>query len=71
MKHMQELHKEYYIEPNYAYLAGPYDTTIKSNRKMLENVVKDLERGNIPHEVREDERGRSQVWRKGMILAIR
>jgi len=71
MKEAPTLQKEYYVEPNFAYLAGPYDMTIKKNHEMIKAVSKDMEAGNIPYEIRTDDRGRFQVWRKGMILAIR
>jgi hypothetical protein len=66
-----EFTKEFYIEPEFAWLAGPYDTTIKSNQRMLDRVLKDMVAGGIEHRVVEDRVGRSVVERKGMILSKR
>jgi hypothetical protein len=63
--------KEFYIEPNFAWLAGPYDTTIKSHQRMLRRVLNDMINGNIEHRVVEDNMGRSMVERRGMILSKR
>jgi hypothetical protein len=66
-----ELTKEFYIEPEFSWLAGPYDTNSKTNRRMLDRVVKDMVAGNIEYRVVEDRVGRSVVERKGMILSKR
>jgi hypothetical protein len=40
---------EYYIEEDFATLAGPYDPQIKREMRFLSNVVEDMKRGNIPY----------------------
>lgn len=66
-----EFTKEFYIEPNFAWLAGPYDTEVKSHKRMLDRVLQDMVDGNIEHRVVEDRIGRAVVERKGMILSKR
>lgn len=55
---------EYYIEPDYADLAGPYDS---NDFYMMEGVINDMERGQIPYRVDERHDG-FYVMRKNMIL---
>jgi hypothetical protein len=59
---------EYYIEEDFATLAGPYDPQIKREMRFLSNVVEDMKRGNIPYRIVEDDKNRMMVQRKGMIL---
>ena len=66
-----ELTKEFYIEPEFSWLAGPYDTNSKTNRRMLDRVVNDMVAGNIEYRVVKDAVGRSIVQRRGMILSKR
>jgi hypothetical protein len=63
--------KEYYIEPDFAWLAGPYETSIKSHKKMLDNVINDMIAGGVDYRITEDSIGRSIVERRGMILSKR
>ena len=55
---------EYYIETDYADLAGPYESF---EIPMMERVIEDMERGNIAHKVEERHDG-FYVMRKNMIL---
>ena len=67
----KHIKNEYYIEEDYAWLAGPFDMDIKSNKAMLDNVVADMKRGRIDYRVVKDTRGRLLVERRGMILPKR
>jgi len=66
-----ELTKEFYIEPEFSWLAGPYEAESKTNKRMLDRVLQDMVRGNIEHRVVKDQMGRSIVERRGMILSKR
>jgi len=66
-----ELTKEFYIEPEFSWLAGPYEENSKTNRIMLDRVLQDMVRGNIDHRVVKDQMGHSIVERRGMILSKR
>ena len=55
---------EYYIETDYADLAGPYESF---EIPMMQEVVKDMQRGQIDFKVDEREDG-FYVMRKNMIL---
>lgn len=66
-----ELTKEFYIEPEFSWLAGPYEANSKTNKRMLDRVVKDMIAGNIEYRVVKDRIGRFVVERKGMILSKR
>jgi hypothetical protein len=66
-----ELTKEFYIEPEFSWLAGPYEANSKTNKRMLDRVLQDMINGNIDHRVVQDRIGRSVVERRGMILSKR
>jgi hypothetical protein len=66
-----ELNKEFYIEPEFSWLAGPYEKNSKTHMVMLERVLQDMARGNIDHRLVKDQMGRLIVERKGMILSKR
>jgi len=72
-KHIQN---HYYISNEYHVLAGPYEMNSPSQRKMLENVVRDMKRGNIDYRlvsetIKRDgvDVERINVERRGMILS--
>jgi hypothetical protein len=62
---------EYYVEEDYAWLAGPYEPSNIVHNRMLERVIADMKRGNIDYRLSPDERGRTMVERKNMILPKR
>lgn len=75
------IQNHYYISDEYHVLAGPYEMNSPSQRRMLDNVVNDMKRGNIDYRLtseivrREGPHGsvvdveRICVERKGMILS--
>jgi len=71
------LPSEYYVEPEYSTLAGPYDPTIARHRRMMQTVIEDMERGNIDYRVVDGgpNGANGGLWsyieRKGMILPKR
>jgi hypothetical protein len=77
-KHIQN---HYYISNEYHVLAGPYEMNSPSQRKMLDNVVMDMRRGNIDYRLVSETVKRSgthgdvidveriNVERRGMILS--
>lgn len=58
--------EEFYIHEDYATLCGPYDHASRRDMRFLENVIKDMRRGNIDYRLIKDEVGRTLVQRKGM-----
>ena len=62
---------EYYIEEGFYLLAGPYEYGNSTHTGMLERVIKDMQRGKIEYRLTKDNRGRTLVERKGMILPKR
>jgi hypothetical protein len=58
---------EYYIEPDFAVLAGTYDPLKPYDMKHLENAVNLLKKGNIEYRIVEVQGG-FNIERKGMIL---
>jgi hypothetical protein len=79
----KHIRNEYYIEEDFADLAGYYETGSKLHQRMLASVIKDMERGKIEYRIvsevikRTDRNGnvhdveRVVVQRKGMILPKR
>jgi hypothetical protein len=64
---------EYYIEPNFSILAGPYNENSPREMIFLYNVIDDLNAGNIEYKLEPSygENGMLRgmnVLRKGMIL---
>jgi hypothetical protein len=69
---MKQLPSEYYIEEDFAILAGPYDPKNMRDTRFKNQVIKDLNRGNIPWRIYVDEAaGYEYIERKGMILPKR
>jgi hypothetical protein len=68
---MSRIEEDYYYEPNFASLAGPYYDDSKRDQRFLKNVIADLERGEIEYLLVKDERNRTWVERKGMLLTKR
>ena len=62
---------EYYVEEGFAWLAGPYEYGNSTHTGMLERVIKDMQRGKIEYRLTQDDRGRTIVERKGMVLPKR
>jgi len=67
-KHIQN---EYYVEKDYAALAGPFSLNVKNQMQWFKNVINDMKRGNIDYRVVENHNGDSVIERKGMILPKR
>jgi len=67
----KHIKNEYYIEEDYAWLAGPFDMNVKNHKTMLDNVVADMKKSSIDYRVVKDARERFLVERKGMILPKR
>lgn len=60
---------EYYIEEDFAILAGPF-TSGPTDQKYMHRVIDDMKRGNIPWKVQYIN-GEAYIERKGMILPKR
>jgi len=67
---MHKLANEYTIEPDFSILAGPYSSIIPQEMKWLENVVDDMNAGNIEYRVTANGAD-LYVERKGMIVTKR
>jgi hypothetical protein len=61
------MEKEYYIEKDFAVLAGPYVHGNKKDAIYRQIVIADMIRGNIPYRVK-TEGYNDYIERKGMIL---
>lgn len=61
--------KKFYIEEDFADLAGPYNTCIPQEQYFLDRVIGDMQRGNIEYRIRQDNEGMIYIQRKGMILS--
>jgi len=63
----------YYIEENFSILAGPYNENSETEKAYLQNVINDLEAGEIEYRLENcfSENGNirgTNVLRRGMIL---
>jgi hypothetical protein len=67
---MKQLPSEYYIEEDYAILAGPYEYGNKKDAIYKQRVIDDLNKGGIPWRIYESG-DRDYIERKGMILPKR
>lgn len=67
---MKQLASEYYIEEDYAILAGPYEYGNKRDAIYKQRVIDDLTRGGISWRIHENG-DRDYIERKGMILPKR
>jgi len=67
---MKQLPSEYYIEEDYAVLAGPYEYGNKRDALFKQRVIDDMIAGNIPWRIKEDG-DNDYIERKGMILPKR
>jgi hypothetical protein len=61
---------EYYIEPNFSSLAGPFCPTSKTDQRYKSNVIADMKRGNIEWRIIKIN-GEEYIERRGMILPKR
>jgi hypothetical protein len=61
------MEKEYYIEEDFAVLAGPYIHGKKKDAIYKKAVIEDMIRGGIPWRIKSDG-GNDYIERKGMIL---
>jgi len=64
---------EYYIEPNFSILAGPYNENSPREKSFLQNVINDLKAGGIEYKLEPSfgDNGNLRgvnVLRRGMIL---
>jgi len=67
---MKKLPSEYYIEEDYAVLAGPYEYGNKRDAKFMQRVIDDLNAGGIEWRLSGDNNV-DYIERKGMILPKR
>jgi hypothetical protein len=67
---MKKLPAEYYIEEDYAVLAGPYAYGNKKDNLYKQRVIDDLNRGGIPWRILQV-KDNDYIERKGMILPKR
>jgi len=62
---------EYYIEEDYAVLAGPFASNSRYDQRYKANVIADMKRGNIPWRLSCTDGENEYIERKGMILPKR